>query len=111
MKSARLFGVYTAELPFIESEDTKIRPVVVISHPHSEYNMVVVIPISSRLKCETVDFQFQDWLQVGLLKPSVARVHRITTMLQADLKTELGVLSGSDTQKLKAALSKLLLLR
>lgn len=28
--------------------------------------------------------------QVGLLKPSVARVHRLTTMLQADLMTARG---------------------
>lgn len=85
-----------------------MRPVIVVSKPRGQHKVVVVIPISSKNTVEDVDILLRRWSDEGLLKPSVARLHRLTTMLQADLITELGVLSQEDIENLQVALKKLL---
>jgi mRNA interferase MazF len=107
VSSAKLFGVYTAKLPFIELPTSKIRPVVVVSAPSGQHNLVIVIPLSSQTKRQPVDRALAHWRNAGLVKPTVARVHRLTTMSQADLTSELGVLNTSDIEQLKTALRSL----
>jgi mRNA interferase MazF len=102
------FGLYTARFPFLDSEETKIRPVIVISKPQGPHNVIAIVPVSSKLIREEVDVTIIEWGDSGLLKPSVARVHRLTTMLQADLIAELGTLSQREVQSLKVSLKKYL---
>lgn len=108
MSSPQVFGVYTAQFPFLDTTEIKIRPVIVLSLPKGDYGVIAVVPVSAKAKAEDVDAALSDWKQTNLMKPSVARVHRLTTMLQADLLTELGALSRNDTHALKAALRKFL---
>lgn len=108
MSVPRVFGVYTAQFPFLDIQTAKIRPVIVISKPQGQHKVVAVVPISSKSIVEGVDISLRNWSDEGLLKPSVARVHRITTMLQADLIAELGELTSEDKQNLQAALKMLL---
>ncbi len=108
MSSATLFGVYTARFPFLDTNKDKIRPVVVISKPQGQHNIVVVVPISSKDKREPVDIALHNWRETGLVKPSVARVHRLTTLLQSDLTSQLGILAPDDRQNLQRALKELL---
>lgn len=81
-----------------------MRPVIVISQPQGRHNIVVIIPISSQIKREGPDMVLRQWKSEGLIKPSVARVHRLTTMLQSDLIAELGELQSKDIKSLKDAI-------
>ena len=100
MSSAHSFGVYTAAFPFLDSGEDKIRPVIVISQPQGRHNVIAIVPVSSRTHKEPVDVTVSAWSNAGLLKPSVARVHRLTTMLQSDLIAELGKLDDLDIDNL-----------
>ncbi len=108
MSVASLFGVYTARFPFLDTNQDKIRPVIVVSKPHGQHNIVTVEPVSSKGTLAAVDMVLQDWQADGLIKPSVARVHRLTAVLQADLTSQLGVLSTRDQHNLLQALKELL---
>ncbi|MGC1176889.1 MAG: type II toxin-antitoxin system PemK/MazF family toxin [Candidatus Saccharimonadales bacterium] len=108
MNSAVLFGIYTARFPYLDSGSDKIRPVIVISRPHGPHNAVAVVPISSKMTRTPVDVMLNDWQEAGLMKPSIARVHRLTTMLQSDLASQLGVLGLVDIHALKRSLRNLL---
>ena len=108
MSTPKIFGLYTARFPFLDSKETKIRPVIVISKPQGPHKVIAILPVSSKLMREQVDFTIIEWGDAGLLKPSVARVHRLTTMLQADLIAELGTLSQREIQTLKTSLKKYL---
>lgn len=111
MSAASLFGVYTAKFPFLDSDKDKIRPVIVISKPHGQHNVITVVPVSSQDKKESVDIALRDWRKAGLVKPSVARTHRLTAFLQSDLTNYLGDLSANDKRSLQQALRQLLDLR
>lgn len=104
MSGAKLYGVYTARFPFLEASEGKVRPVIVVSGPQGQHNVIAVIPVSSKVTRESVDYTLGDWNNEGLIKPSVARVHRLTTMLQSDLLTELGSLTVSDTKDLQESM-------
>jgi mRNA-degrading endonuclease toxin of MazEF toxin-antitoxin module len=108
VSTPKLFGVYTAQFPFLDSQETKIRPVVVISKPHGPHEVLAVVPISSKNVLAEIDISLRHWKDEGLLTPSIARVHRLTTMLQADLIAELGELAQEDRQNLQSALRRLL---
>ena len=104
MSKPTLFGLYTAQFPFLDTHENKLRPVIVISQPQGRHNIVVIIPISSQIKREGPDMVLRQWKSEGLIKPSVARVHRLTTMLQSDLIAELGELQSKDIKSLKDAI-------
>ena len=108
MSEPILFGLYTAQFPFLDTVETKIRPVIVVSKPHGKHHIVAIIPVSSQTKREEVDVALKQWGREGLLKPSVARVHRLTTMLQSDLFAELGTLQTDDVQMIKKSMRNLL---
>lgn len=104
MNSPSLFGIYTAKFPFLDSSKDKVRPVIVLSAPHGRHAAIAVVPVSSRTEREPVDIAIKGWANAGLLKASVARVHRITTLLQADLTAELGVLETRDVKALQTSM-------
>ena len=108
MSSASLFGVYTARFPYLETDKDKIRPVIVVSRPHSKHNIILVAPVSSMAELESADIAIKNWREAGLVKPSVARVHRLTSLLQSDLTSHLGGLSVADKKNLQRALRELL---
>jgi mRNA interferase MazF len=108
VKHPILYGVYLAKFPYLETNESKLRPVIVISSPTSDYGVITIVPISSREVLESVDFTIDGWEQCGLLKPSVARVHRISTTTKESLDNFLGSLEQKDINSLKAALTKLL---
>jgi mRNA interferase MazF len=102
------FGVYTAKFPFLDSDETKLRPVIIVSRSYGQHDIIAVVPVSSRKEREAVDVTINDIGTAGLIKPSVARVHRLTTMLQTDLRARLGELSASDTEVLQKSIRKFL---
>ncbi len=108
MSTPKLFRIYTAQFPFLDAQEAKIRPVIVVGKPQGQHKILVVVPVSSKSTLEEIDINLHHWSDEGLLKPSVARVHRLTTMLQSDLIAELGELARDDKQNLQDALRRLL---
>jgi mRNA-degrading endonuclease toxin of MazEF toxin-antitoxin module len=108
VSSPVLFGVYTAKFPFLENDKEKVRPVIVVTKPYGRYNIVTVIPVSASAEQEEVDIELLKWQDAGLLEPSIARVHRLSALLQSELTSQLGVLSAKDETSLLKALKKLL---
>ena len=108
MSSAKLYGVYTAQFPFLEATDGKVRPVIVASAPQGRHKVIAIIPVSSKTNREIVDAVLNDWHDEGLIKPSVARVHRLTTTLQSDLLSELGSLTANDIERVQKSMRALL---
>lgn len=108
MSTPKVFGIYTAQFPFLDAQEAKIRPVIVIGKPHGPHKVLAVVPISSKSTLEEVDIALHHWSDAGLLKSSIARVHRLTTMLQSDFIAELGELAQDDRQNLRSALRRLL---
>jgi mRNA-degrading endonuclease toxin of MazEF toxin-antitoxin module len=107
LKNSSIFGVYTTKFPYLDATDTKIRPVIAIGKPQGKHNVIVVIPLSSKPKQVDVDTVISDWKSAGLVNNSVARVHRLTTILQSDLLSELGTLSLKDIETLKGTIREL----
>jgi len=66
------------------------------------------IPISSSANAESIDVVLKNWQASGLLKPSVARVHRLSAILQEDLLEEIGTIDANHQEVIKLALRKLL---
>lgn len=103
-----LGGVYIAKFPYLDSSEDKVRPVIVVGEPYGRYGIIAVVPVFSKLSMESVDFSVNDWQDAGLLKPSIARVHRLTTLLLMDLGTQLGTLNTVDHEQLKKSLRSFL---
>ncbi len=108
MTDASLFGVYTTRLPFLDSDESKVRPVIVVGNPQGKHGIVAVVPISSKPQRVAIDTPINKWSDTGLVRPSVAWVHRLTTVMQAGLSEELGILDPADQQHLRASLRSLL---
>jgi mRNA-degrading endonuclease toxin of MazEF toxin-antitoxin module len=103
-----LYGIYSARFPFLDSSEHKLRPIIVVSRPYGEYGVVAVVPLSSKTGLEVVDVGISGWRSAGLIVPSVARVHRLTVILQSRLITEMGMLEASDVKKLQESMRKFL---
>jgi mRNA-degrading endonuclease toxin of MazEF toxin-antitoxin module len=110
VSSVVTFGVYTAKFPFLEIDKEKVRPVIVVSKPYGRYNIVTVVPVSASTGQEEVDIELLEWRKAGLIGPSIARVHRLSALLQSELTSQLGTLSEKDQANLLVALKKLLVL-
>lgn len=108
MSSLDVFGVYTAQIPFLGTQGAKVRPVIVVSKSYGQHGVIAIIPISSKVTRETVDTAIDSWKAAGLMKSSIARVHRLTTMLQSDLIAELGKLEMRDVDAIKASVKTFL---
>lgn len=107
MSIPKLFGVYAAQFPFLDTQETKIRPVIVIGKPQSQYKVLAVVPISSRSALEDIDCSLRHWSNEGLLKPSVARVHRLDYATSRSY-CRAGRIDLEDKQNLQTALKQLL---
>ena len=108
MTQVVLGGVYTAKFPYLDSKEDKVRPIIVVTKSFGPYRVIGVVPIFSKPYKEPVDFLVSGWRDTGLVKPSVARVHRFTTLLLIDLGSQLGKLNNSDTNKLKESMREYL---
>lgn len=106
--SAALYGVYLARFRFIESGAYKPRPVVIVSQPRGEHKIVLAIPLSANMAKEDVDVSLEGWKSVGLIKPTIARVHRLTALLSSNVLEFFGQLEQQDISSIKKSLQETL---
>ena len=106
--STKPFSICIARFRFLESDQQKLRPVLVVGPPYGSRQVRMAIPVSSSAKVETIDIVLDNWKDNGLLKPSVARVHRLSAILQEDLLEEIGTVDSKHQNTIKSALKDLL---
>ena len=68
---------------------------------------VVVAPITSRLRPSPYHVEISRWDGAGLLRPSLVRLHKATTIERARVEQRLGILHPSDRQRLGSTLNNL----
>lgn len=102
------YKIYLARVGFLDSGRYKIRPVIAVSEPRSEFDVAVAIPVSARSSGVDVDVRLKDWQTSGLARQSVAWVHRLAAVLGNDVVEEVGQLSSKDQAEIKKALRRLL---
>jgi mRNA-degrading endonuclease toxin of MazEF toxin-antitoxin module len=104
MPRPQVHGVYLVAFPFIEARKNKIRPVIVVSEPHGEHGLTLIVPITSRLIEGTTEVRLLDLETTGLKVSSSTQVHRMTTVAENIIRKQIGCLKDKDLDALKAAL-------
>lgn len=103
--------------PFLYSDlaGSKRRPMCIVSAP--TYNngpdvMVAMVSSGARVSSPRLgDVVLRDWLQSGLLRPSVVRAGRLQVIERRLLSTRRGILSAADLDAVDDALKNVLGLR
>src|SRR5437588_13120541 len=73
----RVFGeVFICHFPFTSGALSKPRPALILFDLQQD---VLICRITSVLRTGPLDIPLNDWMQAGLVKPSVARIDRIVT--------------------------------
>ncbi len=104
--------VVVVEVPFSDFSGTKRRPALVISADtfHRTLPDVIVCPISSQARFYTRpshgDCPLKAWRQVGLRRPSTARLSKLLAIDKAIIKKTLGALSSDDLVKVEQGVRK-----
>src|SRR5690625_4348594 len=79
--------VWLADVLFKGKRQTKQRP-------------VIIAPVTSQQPRNQFDVVLEYWKEAGLLKPSVARTSKITSVHGSELKRHLGVLHSYDLERI-----------
>lgn len=104
------YTVQLVSIAYLEKDQFKIRPIVVLTEPTGTYKTVLVAPVYSQLPVDRLTSDIillEDFSDYGLLRPSVIRLHRITEVLAADLKEQLGSVPVLDQAKLQNSLKNM----
>ena len=100
------FGeVVLLEYPYTDLIGVKLRPAVVLKDTHD--SDFIIARATSQLRQTEYDVQIEDWKTAGLLKPSIIRVHKLTTLETKLVKRKMGILSEKDLDNLLACLKRL----
>lgn len=87
------WNIFLAEIGFIDNSTSKLRPVIVISEPVGEHNIVLVAPIYTAKFEHTLRGDIAivgNYNDLGLVWPSTIRLDRISSHSISDLKELLG---------------------
>ncbi len=104
------WNIYTAQVLFVETDTTKLRPVVALSEAFGEYKIVMVAPLYSIKPNHRLagDVKISEsYSNLGLIKPSTIRLHRMVSLPASDLKEQLGRVSLPIQNAIKVELKKL----
>jgi mRNA interferase MazF len=100
------FGeVVLLEYPYTDLAGVKMRPAVVLKDTND--NDLILARATSQPRQTEYDVQIEDWREVGLFKPSVIRVHKLTTIEATLVKRSMGFLSSKDLDNLSTCLKGL----
>jgi mRNA interferase MazF len=105
--------VVLIEYPFDDFTQFKVRPVICLTDPATDFNQIVIAFITSKIPThiEMSDVILDDadpaFHKTGLKKKSVIRIHRLFTIPEKAILSELGFIERSIFLKLKRALINL----
>jgi mRNA-degrading endonuclease toxin of MazEF toxin-antitoxin module len=96
-----MFGeVFICQFPFTSGATSKPRPVLALFDLGPD---IVICRITSATYSGPLDISLTDWQQVGLAKPSIARLDRLVTAERTVLNRRLGQLSARDEAAVRSA--------
>jgi mRNA-degrading endonuclease toxin of MazEF toxin-antitoxin module len=107
MKTPRTFDIYLARFPFLDKNKHKLRPIIVVSDAHTFRKINITVPVSTKDNNAESDFVISPHYKTNLSKRSIAQVHKLTALAQAEFVEYIGELAESDKDKLKKSLAKL----
>lgn len=88
--------IYLIPFPFNDINSSKVRPALVLTEPIGKYQEVIIAYISSQINnyTEPSDIFFENnYLELGLIVPSVLKLHKIVTVPKTSLLKQLGSLT------------------
>lgn len=91
--------VWVADVLFKGSRQTKQRPVIIVGNELALDVDVIIAPVTSQMARDQFDVVLEYWEEAGLLKPSVARTSKITSVHGSELKRHIGKLHNNDLER------------
>lgn len=82
--------VWLADVVFKGTRQTKQRPVVIVGNELALDIDVIIAPVTSQKPRNQFDIVLEYWEEAGLLKPSVVRTSKISSIHGKELKTSFG---------------------
>ena len=90
--------VWLADVVFKGTRQTKQRPVVIVGNELALDIDVIIAPVTSQKPRNQFDIVLEYWEEAGLLKPSVVRTSKISSIHGTELKRHLGELHRHDLE-------------
>lgn len=97
--------VVLIEYPYTDLVGVKLRPAIVIKDTND--SDFIVVRATSQPRLSANDVTVEDWQEAGLLKPTIIRVHKLTTLETKLVKRKMGKLSARDLNSLSICIRKL----
>ncbi|GGP16968.1 type II toxin-antitoxin system PemK/MazF family toxin [Oceanobacillus neutriphilus] len=91
--------VWLADVLFKGSRQTKQRPVIIVGNELALDVDVIIAPVTSQKARNQFDVVLEHWKEAGLLKASIARTSKITSIHGSELKRHLGNLHNDDLER------------
>jgi len=92
--------VWLADVLFKGTRHTKQRPVIIVGNELALDIDVIIAPVTSQQPRNQFDVVLEYWKEAGLLKPSVVRTTKITSVHGSELKRHLGSLHNHDLERI-----------
>lgn len=96
-----------ADVLFKGGLQTKQRPVIIVGNELALEIDVIIAPVTSELARKQFDVILEYWEEAGLLKSSVVRTSKITTVHGSELKRRIGKLHNDDLERVLPMCKKL----
>ena len=102
--------IFLIEYPFDDLTQYKVRPVVCLTNPVTDFNQIVIAFITSKIPAapEKSDVILDDadpeFSKTGLKQKSIIRVHRLFTVPERAILAELGFIEKATHLRIKKAL-------
>lgn len=95
-----------APFPFADQSVSKLRPAILVSSlPHNAW--LVIYVTSAELVATEYDVTLEPSATNNLLKPSVARVNRLTVITDTMITRTLGTLKSSERENIAQAITQI----
>jgi len=89
-------NIYLTPFPFNEIDSSKVRPALCLTEPIGKYREVIIAYISSQVSNYTEPSDIlldKSYAKIGLIVPSVLKLHKLVTLPKSHLKKQLGKLT------------------
>src|SRR5699024_5690147 len=90
--------VWLVDVLFKGTRQAKQRPVIIVGNELALDVDVIIAPVTSQQPRNQFDVVLGYWKEAGLLKPSVARTSKITSIHGSELKRYIGELHNYDLE-------------
>ncbi|KJS03662.1 MAG: hypothetical protein VR68_00685 [Peptococcaceae bacterium BRH_c4a] len=88
--------VVLVPFPFSDLTGVKKRPALVLADIEGGHEIICLMLTSVQMKSEKYEYNIASWKEAGLLKPTVARIHRLFTLNQNMVHKKLGRLAAEE---------------